>query len=92
MSENKLNKIDWGVESVNALFSDLEAIVDGGSRAVLDRQLMGELDMALVDSSDSWDHWSSLKKYDGNSNGNELLDFGCGTGPHKAKVEQMFLF
>ena len=89
MSENKLNKKDWGVESVNALFSALEAIVDGGSRAVLDRQLMGELDVALVDSSDSWDHWNSLKKYEDNSNGNELLDFGCGTGPHKAKVEQM---
>ncbi len=89
MSEKKLNGIDWGVDSVNALFSNLEAIVDGGSRAVLDLQLMRELDEALVEISDSQDHWDFLKKDKKNSDKNELLDFGCGTGPHKARVEQM---
>tara|TARA_B100001250_G_C19769852_1_gene776585 strand:- start:439 stop:1251 length:813 start_codon:yes stop_codon:yes gene_type:complete len=89
MSGEEFKKVDWENENVNNLFTNLEKIVDGGSRAVLDGQLMKELSTALVDNHESYDHWDFLKER-GNVTGKEkLLDFGCGTGPHRTRVEQM---
>ena len=82
-------ELDWGDEAVNNLFLELENIVDGGSRAILDRQLMEELEFTLIDDGGSYDHWDFLKKRKKGTKKERLLDFGCGTGSNKARVEQM---
>jgi SAM-dependent methyltransferase len=89
MNEYNLNELDWGTEAVNNLFLELENIVDNGSRAILDRQLMEALEPALIDDNGSYNHWDFLKQRKKGTGKEKLLDFGCGTGLHRARVEKM---